>query len=70
MMLHQVVDALKKRSDLAGWTVRHIQTRGVHLRKISKIGVSQVTAHRIFYAMPIAWERSASFASCRRKVRD
>ena len=27
MMLNQIVEALKKRSDLAGWTVRHVQTR-------------------------------------------
>ena len=26
MMLNQIVEALKKRSDLAGWTVRHVQT--------------------------------------------
>ena len=26
-MLNQIVEALKKRSDLAGWTVRHVQTR-------------------------------------------
>src|SRR5215216_3736730 len=26
-MLKQIVEALKKRSDLAGWTVRHHQTR-------------------------------------------
>ena len=27
MMLNQIVDALQKRSDLAGWTVRHVQSR-------------------------------------------
>lgn len=27
MMLNKVVDALAKRKDLAGWTVRHVQTR-------------------------------------------
>ena len=27
MMLNKIVDALKKRSDLTGWTVRHVQTR-------------------------------------------
>jgi predicted Zn-dependent protease len=27
MMLNQIVEALKKRTDLAGWTVRHVQTR-------------------------------------------
>ena len=26
-MLNQIVEALKQRSDLAGWTVRHVQTR-------------------------------------------
>lgn len=26
-MLNQIVEALKKRSDLEGWTVRHVQTR-------------------------------------------
>jgi len=26
-MIHKIVDALKKRSELTGWTVRHIQTR-------------------------------------------
>ena len=25
-MLNRIVDALKKRNDLAGWTVRHVQT--------------------------------------------
>lgn len=27
-MLNQIIDALNKRSDLAGWTVRHLNTRG------------------------------------------
>ena len=27
MMLNKIIDALKKRTDLTGWTVRHIQTR-------------------------------------------
>jgi predicted Zn-dependent protease len=27
MMLNQIIEALKKRNDLAGWTVRHVQTR-------------------------------------------
>ena len=30
-MLNQIVDALKQRSDLAGWTVRHVQTRGTQV---------------------------------------
>jgi predicted Zn-dependent protease len=30
-MLEQIVEALKKRSDLAGWTVRHHQTRGAQV---------------------------------------
>ncbi len=31
MMLNQIVEALKKRTDLAGWTVRHIRTRGAQV---------------------------------------
>jgi PmbA protein len=31
MMLNQIVDALKKHSDLAGWTVRHIRTHGAQV---------------------------------------
>ena len=30
-MLRQIVEALKKRSDLAGWTVRHNRTRGAQV---------------------------------------
>ena len=30
-MLDQIVDALKKRNDLAGWTVRHVQTCGAQM---------------------------------------
>ena len=30
-MLNQIVEALKKRNDLAGWTVRHVQTRGAQV---------------------------------------
>lgn len=30
-MLNQIVAALKKRSDLAGWTVRHVQTSGAQV---------------------------------------
>jgi hypothetical protein len=26
-MLSQIVEALKKRTDLAGWTVRHVRSR-------------------------------------------
>ena len=29
--VNQIVEALKKRSDLAGWTVRHVQTRGAQV---------------------------------------
>ncbi len=30
-MLNQIVEALKKRTDLAGWTVRHVRTRGAQV---------------------------------------
>jgi len=30
-MLNQIVEALKKRSNLAGWTVRHVRTRGAQV---------------------------------------
>ena len=30
-MLHKIVNALKERSDLAGWTVRHLITRGAQI---------------------------------------
>src|SRR5688572_33320883 len=30
-MLNKIVNALKKRSDLAGWTVRHLITRGAQI---------------------------------------
>jgi len=29
--VNQIVEALKKRSDLAGWTVRHVETRGAQV---------------------------------------
>ena len=30
-MLNQIVEALKKRTDLAGWTVRHVRSRGAQV---------------------------------------
>jgi predicted Zn-dependent protease len=30
-MLNQIVETLKKRNDLAGWTVRHVRTRGAQV---------------------------------------
>ena len=35
-MLNKIVDALKKRKDLAGWTVRHIVTRGTQVYAVPK----------------------------------
>ena len=40
-MLNQIVAALKKRSDLAGWTVRHVQTRGAQVYAVPQGIVSQ-----------------------------
>lgn len=35
-MLNQIVEALKKRSDLAGWTVRHVRTREAQVYRLEK----------------------------------
>ncbi|HEY2980131.1 MAG TPA: metallopeptidase TldD-related protein [Anaerolineales bacterium] len=35
-MLNKIVDALKKRKDLSGWTVRHIVTRGTQVYAVPK----------------------------------
>jgi predicted Zn-dependent protease len=35
-MLNQIVEVLQKRSDLAGWTVRHIRTRGAQVYAVPK----------------------------------
>ena len=34
MMLNKIVDALNERSDLAGWTVRHLISRGTQVYAI------------------------------------
>jgi predicted Zn-dependent protease len=36
MMLDKIVDALNKRSDLAGWTVRHLISRGTQVYAVPK----------------------------------
>ncbi len=35
-MLDKIVDALNKRSDLAGWTVRHLISRGTQVYAVPK----------------------------------
>lgn len=40
-MLDQIVDALKKRSDLAGWTVRHMRTREAQVYAVPQAIESQ-----------------------------
>ena len=35
-MLNQIVEALKKRNDLAGWTVRHVRTRGAQVYAVPR----------------------------------
>ena len=41
-MLHEIVNALKERSDLAGWTVRHLITRGAQVYAVP----NQIEAQR------------------------
>jgi len=42
-MLHTIVDALNKRSDLAGWTVRHVNSQGVQVYAVP----NQTEAQRV-----------------------
>jgi predicted Zn-dependent protease len=42
-MLHNIVDALNKRSDLAGWTVRHVNSQGVQVYAVP----NQTEAQRV-----------------------
>jgi PmbA protein len=36
MMFHDILDCLKKRDELAGWTVRHVVTRGAQLYAVPR----------------------------------
>lgn len=62
-MLTQIVEALKKRSDLAGWTVHHIQTREAQVYAVPKGIESQRTVDGERYLIDVLRNTSAADGS-------
>ena len=63
MMLNQIVDALKKHGDLAGWTVRHVQTREAQMYAVPQGIESQRAVDGERYLIDILRNTSAADGS-------
>jgi predicted Zn-dependent protease len=63
MMLHKLVDALNKRSDLKGWTVSHLISRGTQVYAVSNRTEAQRTAGIEQYKIDVLCQTSAADGS-------
>ena len=59
-MLNKIVDALNKRSDLTGWTVRHLISRGTQVYAVPEQTEAQRTGGIEQYEVDVLRQTSAA----------